>query len=509
MPTPDVLVLGAGTAGSVITRRLLDAGLTVTLVEAGGADTNPAIRDMSRVGELWLGPEDWGYFSAPQRNAMDRRLHVPRGKVVGGSNQLNGTIWVHGSPWDYDQWAAAGNTGWDWESVSPLFKQIESAQSPDGLIDTVEPDLSPIQQGILDSAVTHGLPLNSDYNSGDQEGVSRMKLNLRDGQRLSTWAAYMRPVLDHPRLTLESSALVHSIIVSDGTVRGVRIIDVDGGHRELHAGLVILSGGAIGSPTILLRSGIGPADELRSHGIDVVADVPGVGKNLQDHFLVPVIFGTEKPIDPPQPFQPVTQTHWFWKSDPTLPVPDTQPINFSVPFYYDDAMTGPTSGFTLHAGLIRPHSTGSVTLRDTDPASEPIIDFNLFDDERDLRALVRSVRQCREVGRQGPLADEWGASEALPGPDVDDSDEALAAWVRRAVNTYHHQAGTCRMGTDADAVVSPALRAVGVENLMIADASVMPSVTTGNTNAPTAMIAERAAELITAGLTSNPRSTKE
>ncbi|PKZ66800.1 oxidoreductase [Gordonia terrae] len=498
MPTPDVLVLGAGTAGSVVTRRLLDAGLTVTLVEAGGSDTNPAIHDLARVGELWLGPEDWGYFSAPQPRALDRRLHVPRGKVVGGSNQLNGTIWVHGSPWDYDQWAAAGNTGWDWESVSPLFKRLESAQGTDGLIDSVEPDLSPIQQGILDSAVSYGLPLNPDYNSGDQEGVSRMKLNLRDGKRLSTWAAYMRPVLDHPRLTVETRALVDSLIVAGGEVRGVRIIDRDGTRRELSAALVVLCAGAIGSPAVLLRSGIGPADELRAQGIEVSADVPGVGRNLQDHFLVPVIFGTERPVDPPQPFQPVTQTHWFWKSDPTLPVPDTQPINFSVPFYYDEGMTGPASGFTLHAGLIRPLSAGSVTLRDTDPASEPVIDFNLFADERDLAALVRSVRQCREVGRQGPLADEWGAQPVLPGPDVDDSDAALEAWVRRAVNTYHHQAGTCRMGTDPAAVVSPDLRAVGVANLMIADASVMPAVTTGNTNAPTAMIAERAAELIAA-----------
>lgn len=498
MPTPDVLVLGAGTAGSVVTRRLLDAGLSVTLVEAGGFDTNPAIHDLARVGELWLGPEDWGYFSAPQRKAMARRLHIPRGKVVGGSNQLNGTIWVHGSPWDYDQWAAAGNTGWDWESVAPLFKGLESAHGGAGLIDSVEPDLSPIQQGILDSAVSHGLPLNPDYNSGDQEGVSRMKLNLRDGKRLSTWAAYMRPVLGHPRLTLETGALVDSLIVIDGEARGARIIDRDGARRELSSALVVLCAGAIGSPAVLLRSGIGPADELRAQGIDVVADVPGVGKNLQDHFLVPVIFGTERPVDPPQPFQPVTQTHWFWKSDPTLPVPDTQPINFSVPFYYDDGMTGPASGFTLHAGLIRPHSAGTVALRDTDPASEPVIDFNLFDDERDLTALVRSVRQCREVGRQGPLADDWGAHPVLPGPDVDDSDDALAAWVRRAVNTYHHQAGTCRMGTDPAAVVAPDLRAVGVANLMIADASVMPSVTTGNTNAPTAMIAERAAELIAA-----------
>ncbi|NDK91226.1 FAD-binding protein [Gordonia desulfuricans] len=498
MQTPDVLVLGAGTAGSIITRRLLDAGLVVTLVEAGGHDTNPAIHDMSRVGELWLGPEDWGYFSAPQRNAQDRRLHIPRGKVVGGSNQLNGTIWVHGSPWDYDQWAAAGNTGWDWESVAPIFKRLEAVDA-DSHMDVVEPTLSPIQQAILDSAVSHGLPLNPDYNSGVQEGSSRMKLNLRDGKRLSTWAAYMRPVLDHPRLTLEVNSLIDSLIVTDGAVRGVVVVGADGSRRELLAGQVVLAAGALGSPAILLRSGIGPAAELESLGVDVVADAAGVGRNLQDHFLVPVIFGTEKPIDPPQPFQPVTQTHWFWKSDPSQPVPDTQPINFSIPFYYDQGMTGPASGFTLHAGLIRPRSTGTVTLSSTAPDAEPVIDFNLFDDERDLAALVASVRQCREVARQGALADEWGASEALPGPDVDDSDEAIATWVRRAVNTYHHQTSTCRMGVDADAVVTPGLKAHAVDNLMIADASVMPFVTTGNTNAPAAMIAERAADIIIAG----------
>ncbi len=499
MQIPDVLVLGAGTSGSIITRRLLDAGAAVTLVEAGGMDSNPAIHDLSRVGELWLGPEDWGYYSAPQRRACDRRLHVPRGKVVGGSNQLNGTIWVHGSPWDYDRWAAAGNSGWDWESVSLLFKRIESAQSAEGLLDTVEPDLTPIQRAIYDAAVDWGMSPNANYNAGDLDGVSRMQLNLRDGKRLSTWAAYMRPVLDHPKLTTELGALVDSLIVEDGVVRGARIVDATGAMRELRAGLVVLSGGALGSPAVLLRSGIGPADELTELGIDVVADSRGVGRNLQDHFLVPVIFGTTTPIDPPQPFQPVTQTHWFWRSEPGLPVPDTQPINFSVPFYYDDGMSGPPSGFTLHAGLIRPRSTGAVRLTDTDPSTPPFIDFNLFDDARDLQALVRSVRQCREVGRRGPLADAWGAYEVLPGSDADDSDEALAAWVRRAVNTYHHQAGTCRMGIDDDAVVSPSLRAIAVDNLVIADASVMPSITTGNTNAPTAMIAERAAELIIAG----------
>lgn len=247
---------------------------------------------------------------------------------------------------------------------------------------------------------------------------------------------------------------------------------------------------------MLLRSGIGPADELAGLGVGVTVDLPGVGRNLQDHFLVPVIFGTERPVDPPQPFRPVTQTHWWWKSDPSLPLPDTQPINFSVPFYYDPGVTGPASGFTLHAGLVRPFSRGSVTLASTDPAAAPLIDLGALSDPRDLAALVASVRQCREIGRQAPLAEEWGAHEVLPGPGSDDSDEAVAAWVRRAVNTYHHQVGTCRMGSDDGAVVSPELSVRGVEGLMVADASVMPTVTTGNTNAPTALIAERAADLI-------------
>ena len=220
MQIPDALVLGAGTAGSIVARRLLDAGASVTLVEAGGMDTNPAIHDLSRAVELWLGPEDWGYFSAPQARAGGRRLHVPRGRVVGGSNQLNGTIWVHGSPWDYDSWAAAGNTGWEWESVAPLFKRIESTQSAGGLLDTVEPDLTPIQQAIFDAAVDWGLPANPDYNSGELDGVSRMQVNMRDGKRLSTWAAYMRPVLDHPKLTTELGALIDSLIVENGAVRG-------------------------------------------------------------------------------------------------------------------------------------------------------------------------------------------------------------------------------------------------------------------------------------------------
>lgn len=495
----DVLVLGAGTAGSIITRRLLDADLCVTLVEAGGMDTNPAIHDLSRVGELWGGPENWGWFSTPQVHAHGRRIMTPRGKVVGGSGQLNGTIWVRGTAWDYNNWAAAGNTEWGWEQVEPVFDRIEkNLHTGEGFMDRVTPELSPIQNAIIESAVAAKLPFNHDYNAGDQEGISRMQLNLSDGKRLSSWAAYMRPILGHQNFTLLTDAVVDSLVIEDGRAVGANII-ANGERRAINADLVVLSAGTLASPQVLLRSGVGAAAQLEALGIPVVADLPGVGAHLQDHWLVPVIFGTSKrEIDPPRPFQPVTMTHWFAKSDPALPVPDMQPINFSIPFYYDEAMTGPASGFTLHAGLIRPKSAGTLSIPSTDPMAEPLIDFAVLSDDSDIAVLTASVRQCREVAAVGPLADDWGAYEVQPGPGTDDSDEAIATWVRRSVQTYHHQVGTCRMGVDAEAVVTPKLDVVGIDGLMVADASIMPDIPTGNTNAPTAMIAERAAEFILA-----------
>ncbi len=499
---PDVIVVGAGSAGSVITRRLVDAGKRVLLLEAGGPDTSPTIKDPARLGEIWHGPDDWDYFTVPQEHAADRELHLPRGKVLGGSHSLNAMIYVRCAPQDFDHWESLGNPGWGWNDVLPIYKRIEAYDGPasdlrgtDGLLDvTVDYELNPIQQSIIDAAVQIGLKENPDYNGDYLDGVARQQLTIRDGVRLSTWNAYAEPVLDSPRLTVVTGAWVHRLLLDGTTVTGVEY-EHEGAVIRAEADQVVLSAGAIDSPRILLRSGIGPADELTALGFDVVVDLPGVGKNLHDHLLSPVIFTTDKrEIDPPVPGTGITQSHLFWRSKPGLEVPDTQPIHFSVPMY-ESWMTGPAWGFTLMGGIVSPKSRGSLTLAGTDPHAAVLIDLAALAEEDDLLALEASVRQCREIGRAPALADEWGARELYPGPEVDD-DAGLREYVRRTAITYHHQVGTCKMGVDPLAVVDPTLRVHGVANLMVADASIMPRVTTGNTNAPSILIGEKAAELL-------------
>ena len=499
---PDVIIVGAGSAGSVITRRLIDAGKRVLLLEAGGPDVNPAIHDPARLGEIWHSPDDWDYFTVPQAHAADRRLHLPRGKVLGGSHSLNAMIYVRCAPQDYDHWESLGNPGWGWDDVLPIFKKIESYDGPasdlrgtDGLLDvTVDYPLNPIQQSIIDAAVETGLENNPDYNGDHLDGISKQQLTVRDGQRLSTWRAYAAPIADSPLLTVVTGAWVHRLVMDGSRVIGVEY-ESAGTLTIAEADQVVLTAGALDSPRILLRSGIGPADDLTSLGFDVVVDLPGVGKNLHDHLLSPVIFATDKrEIAPPIPGTGITQSHLFWRSKPGLEVPDTQPINFSVPMY-EPWMEGPASGFTLMGGIVSPQSRGTLTLAGADPHAEILIDLNALAEEADLLALEASVRQVREIGRAPALADEWGAREIYPGPDVAD-DASLRDYVRRTAITYHHQVGTCKMGVDDLAVVDPTLRVRGVTGLMVADASIMPRVTTGNTNAPVIMIGEKAAEFL-------------
>ncbi|MGN6427766.1 MAG: GMC family oxidoreductase [Leifsonia sp.] len=485
----DVIVIGAGSAGSVVARRLADAGHAVTVLEAGGEDTNPAIHDPSRMGELWHSPEDWDYVTVPQPSAAGRRLHLPRGKVLGGSHALNAMIWVRCAPADYDGWAARGNAGWAWDDLRPLFEQAEALLSV-----TDDYPLDPIQESIVEAAVEEGLERNPDYNGDHLDGVSQQQVTLRDGRRWNTYMAYLKPVRD--RVDVRTGCWVHRLLIEGAEARVVGVeFEQDGEVRRLHADEVVLCAGALDSPRILLRSGIGPADELRALGIEPVADLPGVGRNLHDHLLSPVIFGTERPVGPPREGVSVTQSHLFWKSDQDLPVPDTQPIHFSVPMY-QDGMTGPADGFSLMAGIVTPKARGSVRLSGPGPHDPLLIDLDALGHPDDVASLVASVRQCRSIGARPALA-AWGATEIHPGPEV--GDDALEDYVRRTAITYHHQVGTCAMGIGEDAVVSPTLRVHGVAGVRVADASVMPTVTTGNTNAPSVVIGEQAARFLLAG----------
>lgn len=520
------VVVGAGTAGSIVAGRLAEAGHHVTLVEAGGEDTNPAIPHLSRLGELWHSPEDWDYFTVPQEHASGRVIHWPRGRVLGGSHALNAAIWVRGNPLDYDDWAAAGCEGWAWRDVAPVFEALEAYDGPTADDDAAAPRgtdgpvpvvggyrRSPIFDSIIAAAEAVGVPFNADYNSGAQEGISQEQLTVADGRRVTTYMAYAKPWVDRGAIEVRTGAVVERLVLTDGRVTGVQLhagpnAEVEGVSPEeptadlgsagevIEADEVVLCAGALDSPKILMRSGIGPAEHLREVGIEPVVDLPGVGENLHDHLLVPVIAeATARTIEHPEDEIAVTQTHLFWKSTPDQDRPDTQPLHFCVPMY-DDQMEGPANAFTLHTGLVRPYSRGRITLTgpsSTDPAN---YDPNIFSDPRDREALRASLRQGRAMAASSPLAEEWGAREIYPGPDVvTEADED--AYMDRAVTTYHHQVGTCRMGTDQMAVVDPAtLRVRGVDGVRVVDASVMPFITNGNTNAPSAMIGEKGARML-------------
>lgn len=499
----DYIVVGAGSSGNVIARRLIDAGKRVAVLEAGDQDINPNIEHLYNLGALWHSPQDWDYFTTEQVGCAGRRIHLPRGKVMGGSHALNATIWVRGDRSDYDGWAEAGCPGWEWQDVLPVFKAIEKydggasdTRGDAGLLDVVQNfSRNPIQEAMLEGAVEVGVKLNDDYNSGDVEGVSRMQLNVRDGKRFNTWHAYLRPVVENANLALLTGAHVRRLIVEGGTVAGVEF-EHDGETKTVRAGETILCAGAINSAELLLRSGIGPAAELREVGIEPVHDLPGVGKNLQDHLLSPVIFSTTEPV-PVGDVAPA-EVHLFWKSHPDLPVADTQPIFFSVPMYSEGYSQGPMSGadggFSMLGGLVRPHSRGEITLSGPNAADPIRIDLGALTEQADVDALVASVKQCRAIGRSAVLR-PWGAEEVYPGPAIKDED--LETYVRESVVTYHHQVGTCKMGLDEMAVVDPQnFRVHGLNGVRIADASIMPLVPTGNTNAPTIMIAERAATVL-------------
>ncbi len=500
---PEVIVVGAGSAGAAAARRLVDQGVRVILLEAGGQDTNPAIHDPTRAHELWLAEEDWAYWTAPQTHAADRRLHWPRGKVLGGSSSLNGMIWVRGTRSDWDHWAYLGNVGWSWDDVLPRFRRMEDFDrgasefhgegGPVHVISDYEP--APIHQAIVAAAQEVGIPFNEDHNGPEIEGVSYMQLSIRDGVRQSTATAYLKPVADNENLRIVTGAHARRLLLEGDRCVGVEWATDDGRtETALASAEVIVSCGTIESPPLLMRSGIGPADQLAETDIDVIVDLPGVGGNLHDHLLSPVIFSAEREIGPPTPGLFAAQSHLWARSRRELSGPDMQPIHFMVPLY-EEWMEGPDNGFSLMAGMIRPASRGTIRLTGPELDDQLVIDPRILSRPADLESLQAAVALCREIGAAPALRDEWGARELYPGPEVA-SAEQVRDWVRRSAITYHHQVGTCKMGVDAEAVVDPRLRVYGIEGLRVADASIMPAVTSGNTNAPAVLIGERAAEFL-------------
>ena len=494
----EVIVIGAGSAGCVVARRLADAGVNVVLVEAGGADRNPAIHDPVRSFEVLGSPEDWCYESTEQPGLGGRSIAHPRGKVLGGTSCLNGMIFVRGHRRDFDTWAYLGNEGWSYDDVLPLFKRYEdfdggasefrAAGGPLHVLSDYEPH--PLVAGLMAAAEEAGIAPNPDYNAERLEGVAPIQFTIKDGERHNAWRAFLKPIVGVANLTVVTGCQVQRLLLDGGRCTGVGLVNGSSVY-EIHAEHeVVLSAGAFDSPKLLMLSGVGPASELRRHGIDVAVDLPGVGEALQDHIFSPLVFSSAREIPPAIPG--VMQFHgtMFWHSREGLLGPDLQALLGHLP-HYPDGCEGPPEGFTLTSMLTRPASRGSVRLQSADPSASPVIDPNYLSCEVDVEAIVSGLHLLREVAAQSPL-DGWRGEELYPGPGMT-ADTDLRAYVRSSMSTIYHPTSTCRMGVDDAAVVDPSLRVYGVEGLRVADASVMPLITSANTQAPTMMIAERAA----------------
>jgi choline dehydrogenase len=500
----DYVVVGAGSAGSVIVRRLLDAGHSVHVIEAGPMDTDPSIHTGQGWPGLLGGPLDWGVSTTPQRHAGNRRLFWPRGKVVGGSSSLNGMIYVRGHASDYERWAeGTGDRGWGWDAVLPLFKRSEAhelgasehhgAAGPLPVSTITAPH--PLSEAFVAAAVANGHKLIDDFNAGDMVGVGYNHVTAYGGKRMSAWKSFVAPVFDHPRLTVTTCAVVRRVLVEKCHAVGVEYAQRDRPPRRAYAiAEVVLSAGVLGSPKALLLSGIGPSAHLESVGVAPRVDLPGVGQNLHDHLLVSNVYEAKGPLV--SGVNNLLEAQLYARSEGWEGLaPNLQPVFLHIPYSADGAPV-PRHGYTIAAGLVAPKSRGTLRLASADPCVKPLADPNVLADPDDVEALADAVEICREIGASEAFA-PWRKAEVSPAPHARTRAD-LRAFVRGAAGTYHHQVGTCRMGAkdDPNAVVGPDLRVRGVESLRVADASIMPTVTSGNTNAPSIMIGERAASLL-------------
>jgi choline dehydrogenase-like flavoprotein len=516
----DYIIVGGGSAGCVLAARLSeDPSARVLLLEAGGRDRHPFYHLPAGFAKMTKGIGSWGWHTVPQRHMNGMKIRFTQAKVIGGGSSINAQIYTRGNALDYEEWRQRGCTGWGYEDVLPYFRKSERNDSfadrfhgQDGPLGVSRPRAPlPICEAFFEAAGQVGIPRNHDFTGEAQDGVGYYQLTQRHYRRSSTATAFLKPAIGRANLTVRTRAQVLRIAVERG--RAVGVVTPEGTIRATSE--VIVSSGAIGSPRLLQLSGIGPADDLARLGIPVVMDRPQVGANLQDHLDVFVIAECTGPhtydryasplwsalaavqylVSRRGPVaSPLFETGGFWYADPSARSPDIQ-FHLGLGTGIEAGVAAmPQGGVTLNSAFMRPRSRGTVRLASADPAAAPLIDPNYWQDPYDREMSIRGLKLAQEIMRQDALK-PFVLAERLPGPDVR-TDADYFAYACAHAKTDHHPAGTCRMGGDAEAVVDPELRFNGIAGLRVADSSVMPTLVSSNTNAPTIMIAEKASDMI-------------
>ena len=527
----DYIIVGAGSAGCVLANRLTeDPCARVLLLEAGGSDSQRLISIPIAFSRLFQSACDWSYFTDSEPHLEQRKLYWPGGKVLGGSSSINAMIYIRGHQQDYDRWQELGNQGWSFSSVLPYFRKSENQERGPSEYHGVGGPLNvadlrcinELSERFVQAAEETGFARNPDFNGSRQEGFGFYQVTQLDGQRHSAAAAFLKPVLARRNLTIRTGVQAFSILFERKRAVGVSFQSESGVVQARAEREVILSAGAINSPQLLMLSGIGPADHLRKFTIPVICDLPGVGSNLHDHPALPVAYQSKRPVSLLNAEKisnlarylcfkngPLTsnvaEAGGFVKTSQASDAPDLQ-FHFGPVFYLNHGLERVRShGFTLGPTLLRPKSRGQIRLRSSNPVDSPSIQANYLAEPQESEVLLEGIKMARALAASRAF-DPYRGQENFPGEDVK-SDQQIRAYIRRATHTLYHPVGTCRMGSDAHAVVDDQLRVHGVEGLRVVDASIMPEITAGNTNAPTIMIAEKAADLVRNVFSSHPEQS--